>query len=200
MKPVHVAIVLAAGGSRRLGQPKQLLTRDGETLVHRALRLAAATAPSEVVLVCGAHAVEVRQAAGDAGITVLVNTQWQQGLSASLRMAAAHLQGSDQDCLLLGCDQPALALHHLQSLLHLAREASSRCAATSHGDRPGIPVLVTAPVFSRTRTLQGDHGLREVLRELPAGSLGRLRADELAFDIDTASDKEKAVNDGLLDP
>ncbi|MEO6103505.1 MAG: NTP transferase domain-containing protein, partial [Pseudoxanthomonas sp.] len=94
MNPGHVAIVLAAGGSRRLGQPKQLLTREGETLVRRAVRLAAATAPSQVVLVCGAHAAEVRNAAGDARATVLVNLDWQQGLSGSLRVVADHLRGS----------------------------------------------------------------------------------------------------------
>ena len=199
MKPAHVAIVLAAGGSHRLGQPKQLLKREGETLVRRALRLAAATGPSEVVLVCGAHEAEVRQAAGDARVTALVNPDWEQGLSSSLRLAAEHLLGDDRDCLLLGCDQPALELHHLQALLQAARVSSSSCAAALHGERPGIPAVVTAAFFSRAVGLQGDRGLRDLLRTLPMGALGVLRADELAFDIDTPADKEKAVIDGLLD-
>jgi len=69
----HVAIVLAAGGSRRLGRPKQLLTRDGETLVHRAVRLASATQPQRLLLVIGAHAVEMREAVADLAVEILVN-------------------------------------------------------------------------------------------------------------------------------
>ncbi|MGH8025575.1 MAG: nucleotidyltransferase family protein [Pseudoxanthomonas sp.] len=199
MKPGHVAVVLAAGASERLGEPKQLLKRNGETLVHRAVRLAEATGPSELVLVCGAYRTEVQQAAGGTGITVLFNPQWQQGLATSLQIAAQHLQGGEQDCLLLGCDQPALELFHLQALLESAFSAASGCAASLHADRPGIPAVVAASTLSQARHLQGNRGLRDVLRKLPAGSLGLLHADALAFDIDTPADKEKAVIDGLLD-
>ena len=64
MKVAHAAVVLAAGGSTRLGRPKQLLTRDGETLVHRAARLAIATGATRVLVVTGAQRGE--QAADEA--------------------------------------------------------------------------------------------------------------------------------------
>ncbi len=59
MTATHAVVVLAAGGSTRLGQPKQLLTRQGETLVRRVVRLALEFAPSQVLVVVGANAQAV---------------------------------------------------------------------------------------------------------------------------------------------
>ena len=113
----HVAVVLAAGGSRRLGQPKQLLKRDGETLVHRAVRLALETKPQRVLLVVGGHAQAMRDAVADLDVEVVMNAGWEEGLASSVRAAAVALAGNQARCLLLACDQPALQHSHLQQLL-----------------------------------------------------------------------------------
>ena len=119
----HVAVVLAAGGSRRLGQPKQLLKRDGETLVHRAVRLALETKPQRVLLVVGGHAQAMRDAVADLDVEVVMNTGWEEGLASSVRVAAAALAGDhrathqplaiDHDRVVLGqlgADARALAV------------------------------------------------------------------------------------------
>ena len=85
----HVAVVLAAGGSRRLGQPKQLLKRDGETLVHRAVRLALETKPQRVLLVVGGHAQAMRDAVADLEVEVVMNAGWEEGLASSVRAASS---------------------------------------------------------------------------------------------------------------
>lgn len=200
MKDPHVAIVLAAGGSRRLGRAKQLLTREGETLVHRAVRLAAATHPMRLLLVTGAHADPVRGALAGLAVEVLFNADWEEGLASSLRVAASALDTSDASCLILGCDQPALEQDHLQRLLEGAASAPSRCSATSHANAPGIPAVVTAALLKEARNLDGDRGLRASLRRLPAEAIYLLQAPELQFDLDTPADVEKAIIDGLLDP
>lgn len=200
MKDPHVAIVLAAGGSRRLGRAKQLLTREGETLVHRAVGLAAATHPMRLLLVTGAHADPVRGALAGLAVEVLFNADWEEGLASSLRVAASALDTSDASCLILGCDQPALEQDHLQRLLEGAASAPSRCSATSHANAPGIPAVVTAALLKEARNLDGDRGLRASLRRLPAEAIYLLQAPELQFDLDTPADVEKAIIDGLLDP
>ena len=58
-QPAHGLVVLAAGDSSRLGEPKQLLRHRGETLIHRAARLGLATAPADAVLVLGARTDEM---------------------------------------------------------------------------------------------------------------------------------------------
>jgi molybdenum cofactor cytidylyltransferase len=194
----HAAIVLAAGGSRRLGRPKQLLTRDGETLLHRAVRLAAATQPHRLLLVVGAYAEVMRAAVAGLEVEILVNPDWQEGLASSLRMAVGAVDETEPG-LILGCDQPALELPHLQGLLAGAAGSASGCAATRHAGAPGIPVVVSAALMRQVRGLQGDSGLRKALQTLPARSLFLLEADELQFDLDTAAEVEKAIADGLVD-
>lgn len=196
----HVAIVLAAGGSRRLGMPKQLLRRAGETLVHRAVRLTSATQPQRLLVVAGAHADEVREAVADLCVDILINDEWQEGLASSLRVAVGALGEDEASALILGCDQPALEQIHLQRLLAGAAASSSGCAATRHGSVPGVPAVVRAAVLGEARDLHGDRGLRGSLQRLPSDSLFLLEAVELEFDLDTPADVEKAIIDGLLDP
>ena len=195
----HVAVVLAAGGSRRLGQPKQLLMRDGETLVHRVLRLALETQPRRVLLVVGGHARAVRDAVTDLDVEVVLNTDWEEGLASSVRAAAVALAGSQASCLLLGCDQPAVQLSHLQQLIEGAAVSASACAATVHGETMGIPVVVSPVVLAQACELTGDRGLRTILQRLPRDSVHRLEASELQFALDTPADVQTAIERGWLD-
>lgn len=197
--PGHVAVVLAAGGSRRLGRPKQLLARDGETLVHRAARLALETSPRRLLVVVGAHRDRVAAALSDLGCEIVPNPAWEQGLAASLRAAAVALAGNGGAVLVAGCDQPALKAAHLQALLAGAAGAASGCAATRHGDAPGIPAVVPQKLLSEARSLASDRGLGPRLRALPRGDIALLDAPELALDIDTEDDLRAAIARGWLD-
>lgn len=196
----HVALVLAAGGSRRLGHAKQLLKRDGETLVHRAVRLALATRPLRTLLVTGSHGDAIGDAVAGLGVEVVFNAAWEEGLASSLRAAAFALDGNTAHCLVLGCDQPALQLSHLQALLEGASSSSSGCAATRHGEARGIPVVVSAGMFAdEARELSGDRGLRVALQRLPRDSIHLLEASELQFDLDTPADVQHAIEAGWID-
>ncbi|HJW46199.1 MAG TPA: nucleotidyltransferase family protein [Lysobacter sp.] len=195
----HAAVVLAGGGSARLGRPKQLLTRAGETLVHRAVRLAGATRPARLLVVAGARHPTIAAAVADLDCEVVWNADWANGLSSSLRCAAQALHDHRGPVLLLGCDQPALAAEHLQHLLQLATRRASGCAATVHGAGVGSPAVVTAAVL-RGAELAGDHGLGRLLNALPGGAVSRMDAPELQFDINTEADVLLAIERGWLDP
>jgi molybdenum cofactor cytidylyltransferase len=194
----HVAVVLAAGGSTRLGRPKQLLTRDGETLVHRAARLALASGAARVRVIVGAHADDVVAAVRDLPVECLVNLRWNEGLAGSVRVALDALAAHDRATLLLTCDQPALDLAHLQALLAAARAAPSGSAATRFGDRVGVPAVVAPAVLRAARAVQGDRGLRNVLNATGAGVIA-CDAPDLGIDIDTPEDVAEAVSRGWLD-
>lgn len=195
----HAVLVLAAGGSRRLGEPKQLLRRDGETLVARAVRLAAGTDPVRLVVVVGAHRAQIEAALEGTRAEVLDNPAWATGLASSLDVAAEALAQHDGATLVLGCDQPALEAAHLSQLLALAASATSGCAATLHDGQPGIPAVVTSRVLALARGRTGDRGLGVVLGALPPGSVGLLESAALAFDIDETADVEAAIARGELD-
>lgn len=194
----HVAVVLAAGGSSRLGMPKQLLRHDGETLLHRAVRIVAATRPVRVIVVLGASHDRLARELADIPHTSVLNADWRKGLAGSLRAAAPHVP-HDHAALLVACDQPALELHHLQALLAGARTAPSRSAATGIGIVLGIPAVVPGSWFEDMDTA-GDHGFRDRLRRLASAAIFRLQAPELALDVDTPADLQVAIGRGLLDP
>lgn len=198
----HAALVLAAGGSRRLGRPKQLLTRDGETLVHRAARLALESGAAYVAVVTGACGDEVSAALDDltsreaCDVQCVWNTGWASGIAGSLA-AADELHDFDGPILILATDQPVLEATHLERLLAGAQSSPSRCAATRHGDRLGVPAVVTAPMLARANRLQGDSGLGAQLTAMR--DVWVLDAPELAHDIDTPEDVDAAVAKGWLD-
>jgi molybdenum cofactor cytidylyltransferase len=195
----HAAVVLAAGGSTRLGRPKQLLTREGESLVHRAARLALASGASRVLVVVGAYAEDVATAVRDLPVACLLNARWSEGLSGSLRIAADTLAAHAHATLLLTCDQPALDATHLRALLEASRRAPSGSAATRLGDRVGVPAVVAPKMLRAARAMQGDRGLRDVLNAESADVIA-CDAPELDLDIDTPADVAVAVSRGWLDP
>lgn len=108
----HAVIVLAAGGSTRLGQPKQLLTRQGETLVHRVVRLARELAPAQVLVVVGANAQAVTSSIAGLDATPVANHHWERGLASSLQVAGAHLLPTVTAVMVVACDQPAIERSH----------------------------------------------------------------------------------------
>lgn len=199
MSAAHAAVVLAAGGSTRLGRPKQLLTRDGETLVHRAARLALESGASRVLLVVGAYADDVAAAVRDLPVACAPNTRWSEGLSGSLRVAADTLATHGHATLLLTCDQPALDAPHLRALLAASRRAPSASAATRFGDRVGIPAAVAPTLLRAALAVHGDRGLRDVLNAAGAGVIA-CDAPDVGVDIDTPEDVAVAVSRGWLDP
>lgn len=195
----HVAIVLAAGGSTRLGRAKQLLTRDGETLVHRAVRLTRATYPARLLVVVGARQHAVIEALDDLKCDVVVNSAWPQGLSSSLRSASLALGHHFGPVLLLGCDQPALTLDHLLQLIGAAAASERGYAATELGGRLGSPAVIPGGVLRYVERLRGDHGLATRLNELPSKDVVPVPALDLRFDIDDAADLRLAIERGWVD-
>ncbi len=200
MTPRHVALVLAAGGSTRLGQPKQLLTRNGETLVHRAARLAYETGAAQVFVVVGAKADAIADAVRDLPCETIVNPQWADGLASSLHRAAPRITAAASPVLVLACDQPALDAAHLHDLLQHAHAAPARCAATAYGTDPGMPAVLPCAWFGTADALSGDRGFRARLHAL-GDALARVPApDALALDIDDGQYLSRARSDGLIDP
>jgi len=165
------AIVLAAGASRRLGQPKQLLTCGGETMIDRAIRLAGESGASPVIAVLGAHYELVRETALMRGATLIVNSAWEQGISTSIQAGLASLDESAPQTagvLILGCDQPQLTAGHLRALLEVfLTQAAPSIVTSKYKDVRGVPAVFPREVFDHLRALQGDKGARSLLMHPP---------------------------------
>ena len=180
----HAAIVLAAGASRRLGTPKQLLNVDGETLLHRAARLALATAPAQTLVVLGADAAAMREAVADLDVRSVVCDDWQRGQSASLQAGVSALDDGVEGVLVLLCDQVDLTAAHANTLLQAWHDDPTRAVASVYADVIGVPAVLPRAWFADVLRLQGDRGARDLLRRR-AGEVVKIAAPALARDIDT---------------
>jgi len=188
----HDAVILAAGGSQRLGRPKQLLTIAGETLVARASRIVAATRPGKTVAILGAHAE--RMCGQLAGAQAVFNPAWATGIASSLHVAADALAGRTHPVLVVVIDQLALDEAHLWRLL--AAHDGSRDTVTAYGDAVGVPAVLRAATLQRATSLEGDTGFRALWKDtLPEA----VRDEALADDLDTQDDLARAIAAGRVD-
>lgn len=183
--PAHGVVVLAAGGSSRLGRNKLLLHHEGEALVRRAARLALQTAPLDAVVVLGAEADAVFAQIRDLPIRRVDCAGWCDGMSASLRAGTAALSAECAGALVVLCDQPALEAAHLCALRDAWR-ASGHAAASLYAHRLGVPALLPRSWFAQIPA-RGDRGARDlfVARRAEVQSVSN---EALAADIDRPED------------
>lgn len=171
MSSAVAAIVLAAGASSRLGQPKQLLLCGGETLLARALRLALQAGAAPVIAVLGANLEIIFASVAIDPAILAINNRWQQGVSTSIHAgldaldaAAPHADGA----LMLGCDQPRLTVGHLRALIEaFAAQSQPPIVASTYTGVLGVPAVFPRAVFSQLRALRGDKGARALLLDPP---------------------------------
>ena len=193
----HALVLLAAGGSRRLGQAKQLLELEGETLVHRAARLGLATSPAAALLVLGAQADAVHAATAGLALQRLDCPDWTEGLGASLRTGLAAVPDHCAGALILLCDQPALGAAHLQSLVDAWRRQPDHAVASAYDGVLGVPALLPRAWFAALSHPKGDRGARDLLRERRDEVIA-VPAPALARDIDHPADLAAVFTQGRL--
>ena len=167
-------VVLAAGGSARLGRPKQLEMLGGERLLSRAIRVAEEAGLSPIVVVLGAAAEEVLAGVDCRQAVVVVNEEWREGIASSIRTGIAYLdREKTRGAILIPCDQPAITGEHLRRLIPESRE---EVRASGYAGQVGIPAFFASARFADLLGLRGDVGAKGLLRtadaiELPGGEL-----------------------------
>jgi molybdenum cofactor cytidylyltransferase len=186
-------LVLAAGGSRRLGTPKQLLVFRGEPLVRRAARVAVDAGLWPVVVVVGARCDEVRGALAGLPVATVSNPEFEAGLAGSIQRGLARLSECAPGALgvvLLTCDQPLVEPAHVAALVEAARATGRPIAASSYADALGIPALFAAALFAELHALSGDAGGRALLARDP-DRVARVPLPGGELDVDTLEDWER---------
>ncbi|GBR27557.1 NTP transferase domain-containing protein [Kozakia baliensis] len=191
----HVAVLLAAGGSSRLGQSKQELTIQGEPLVRRMAQLLLRTKPARLYVVVSQPAVSAHLA--DLPIRLIQNPDWREGLSTSVRAVASALRDHDGPTLISGVDQCRLKFAHLQALLK-AQDHHHDVVSRYDAENFGIPALVTAKTMRLASALRGDRGFGQLWRQHPERLLF-VDAPELAFDLDTPDQLAMAIRRRWID-
>jgi molybdenum cofactor cytidylyltransferase len=192
---VVAAIVLAAGGSSRMGRPKALLPIATGTVLSTVVERTLRGGVDRVVVVLGHEAEAVGAGAGlprDPRLRIVVNAGWADGLSSSLAAGLGECLEADAALVVLG-DQPGLEPATIGRLMEAWRKGAP-IAAVGRERRVAHPVLFDRSLFAELRALRGDMGAREILRAR-AGDVVRVPGAALR-DLDTPSDYDSFVSDG----
>jgi molybdenum cofactor cytidylyltransferase len=199
------AVILAAGGSTRLGQPKQLLTFRGETLVRRAVRAASeAGCDPVIVVVAGDLAKPIRSELDirDSRISssaalknwvrpILVeNAEWQRGLGTSIRCGIQEMRESTDAVVLLTCDQPLVDGAVIAQLISMQEKSSKPIVASSYSNTLGVPALFDRSCFEALMALADDSGAKRLIAN-QINDVASIPFERGAFDIDTQEDFER---------
>jgi molybdenum cofactor cytidylyltransferase len=183
------AIVLAAGGATRFGQPKLLLPWNGTTLLGQVVdRALAAGSIDVVIVVVGCEGERVAAAVSDRPVRVVVNEAWAEGQSSSVRVGLAALPTGVSAALFLLGDQPEVTPEVIEALVQRHRQTLAPIVVPSYRGQRGNPVLFDRAAFAELGQLRGDVGGR-VLIERFQQSVERVAFDAPPpFDIDTPED------------
>jgi molybdenum cofactor cytidylyltransferase len=163
--PVVAAVVLAAGGASRLGQPKQLLPLAGRPLLSHVVDLAHDASFDLRYIVLGHASDEIRRAIDLTGFSVVVNPEFADGQSTSVRRAVDAVDRRVGAIMFLLGDQPAVPLEIVERIIASYRERSAAIIQPRYGDGPGNPVLIGRELFDALRELTGDTGARPLLKQ-----------------------------------
>jgi xanthine dehydrogenase accessory factor len=180
------AVVLAAGGSARLGRPKQLLPLRGVPLVRAIAVEACASACTHVAVVVRRGDSQVEACLHGLRVEILANDGWAEGLASSIRLGAAWAMQCPSDVVaLLVCDQPALTAAHVDRLL-AAWRPGVRVVASSYAGVLGVPAIFARETFASLLELHGDSGAQRLVRSEEA--VITVDWPDGALDVDVAAD------------
>jgi molybdenum cofactor cytidylyltransferase len=191
--PDLVVAVLAAGASRRLGQPKQLVALDGEPLLRRQCRCALMAGVGNVTAILGCNADQHRLVIQDLPVEVRVSGHWAQGLAATLRCAVRAARLREAALLVLPCDLYRVTPDDLRALCDRWSRSPSRACVSSAGGYTGPPAILPVPYHERILSLRGDIGARALLFQPPWAGPEEVVNPRAPFDLDCADDLREAA-------
>jgi molybdenum cofactor cytidylyltransferase len=186
-------MLLAAGGSSRLGQPKQLLRIDGETLVRRNARFLLSLQPDHAVVVTGSSSSSVSKELEGLPLCILHNPDWRTGMGSSIALGAGKLPQELDGVLILLCDQWRIKVADLKQIIEFWKTDISQIIVSSWTGETtfsyGPPVLFPRKYIRELTLLQGDQGARSLIAR-NKNDAHFLDLENAAFDVDVAADLE----------
>lgn len=188
------AILLAAGESRRMGQPKQLLEWQGKPLLLHVLENLIRSSADEIILVLGREAKKIRKSLPEFPIKIVVNPDYQTGMASSLRQGLLAMDPGSEAFLVLLADQPGIGPEMIDRVIRGFRQAdpSRGIVRPVYRGLPGHPVLIGARYLQEALQLHGDVGARRILMNHPEDILEiEVDQDAVLMDMDTPEEYRK---------
>ncbi len=193
--PDITAVVLAAGSSVRMGQPKALLRVEGDVFVTRILKNLAEFGLSDIILVLGEHAPRVEPVLTDqVPVQIIVNPDPTQGQLSSLKLALDYIDKKIKGIILVLVDHPLVQKETYRKILDEAENEPERIIIPSYNGKNGHPVYFGKKYFKSLRETPLDQGAKAVVYQnrsdvitIPVGDSGILK------DIDDPDNYRKFI-------
>jgi len=186
-------IVLAAGESRRFGQPKQLLRVGDKTMIQHMVDVVLDSPIEQVIVVLGCRAVEIGASIAGRPVQIVVNQEWKAGLSSSVQAGLSAVQPGIGAALFVLADQPGVTAEVIAKLVERYRETRTPIVVPTYRGRRGNPVLFARSLFAELMRVKGDQGGRRLIAEYE-NELEEIEVQTEAIftDIDTPDDYQAA--------
>lgn len=189
-------IVLAAGSSTRLGEPKQLLSYQHKSLLDLTTDAAKKVAYGRVVVILGGNYEKIERHINHSGVKVVYNPDWEEGMSTSIRTGLQHVMQESKGLdgvIITVCDQPLITGEIFASLIEKSLSTSKTIVASAYAGTLGVPVLFSKDHFLDLALLNGQQGAK-VLLERYKEEVASVPFENGAVDIDTPEDYIKLIN------
>ncbi len=195
------AIVLAAGESRRFGQPKQLLPVGDKTMIQHVVDVVLDSPIEQVMVVLGCCAAETGASIAGRPVQVVVNEKWKSGLSSSVRAGLSALKPEVGAALFVLADQPGITTEVIAKLVQRYRQTRAPIVVPTHRGQRGNPVLFARSLFAELLKVKGDQGGRQLIAEHEDElEEVEVQTEAIFTDIDTADDYQTANLQALNAP
>lgn len=188
-----VAIILAAGGSQRLGRPKQLLTWEGLSLIRHVALTAISSDLEAVLVVLGSSSEKVAAEVADLPIKVVLNLEWESGQSSSTRVGLSAIPDNTGAVIFMLADQPRVSRRLIRTLVERHATTLAPIIAPLVDGKRGNPVLFDCSTFRDFKTVSGDEGGRGLFSKYPINWID-WHDPSILLDIDTDDDYQLLIS------
>jgi len=187
-------VLLAAGGSERMGRPKQLLSWKGTSLVRYIVTKILNSGVDHIIVVVGAFEDKVRQELSDLPVEIVFNPDWESGQSTSVQAGLSAIQNNSGSVIFFLVDQPYLSETLIRSMIERHVESLAPIVAPLVSGQRGNPVLFDRVTFGDFQSLQGDAGGRQLFSRYQVSWL-EWHDEKVLLDIDTDEDYRRLLSD-----
>ncbi|KUJ50027.1 NTP transferase domain-containing protein [Chryseobacterium sp. JAH] len=187
-------LILAAGNSSRLGQPKQLLDFNGKSLLRHVAEESLKITKS-VVVVTGSNSIEISKEINDLELIIAENKKWKEGMGSSIHIGLNQLLNAIptiENCIVSVCDQPFIEASVFSELIQMQQDSQKGIIASKYADTLGTPVLFIQKYFKNLYDLSGQEGAKKLLQKF-IDDIAEINFEKGAIDIDTQKDYQQLI-------